>query len=127
MSDESDGLLVIRYASGHDHCLEYISNGTGPVFVVSGAGKCLWDQLGFYTLSPGIQSRITGEECCYAATNVDAVPPGSLQFLVAQTTPLVPMLSGFVAFSAADSLTVIYYNQDGVELYRTPPIAPRTQ
>jgi hypothetical protein len=31
---------VTGYASGHDHCLEYLDEGKGPVYVISGAYSC---------------------------------------------------------------------------------------
>ena len=42
---------------GHDHCEEYIDEGKGPVYVLSGSGF----------------------ECCYASTAVDKNPKGSIK------------------------------------------------
>eukprot|EP00042_Codosiga_hollandica_P026047 m.120294 g.120294 ORF g.120294 m.120294 type:complete len:217 (+) comp52077_c0_seq3:1281-1931(+) len=91
------------YLSGHDHCLEYIDDGSGLVYVLSGAGR----------------------ECCYSNTNMNAIPAGSLKYLLANSQTTIE--GGFVSFQFSDTnLVVYYYDQSGNVLYTTPAISPRS-
>ena len=97
------------YLSGHDHCLEHLDTG-GLVFVVSGAG----------------------DGCCYALSNVAAVPEGSLSFAVAADRNPSNVSGGFASFRAGRDaasrkllLTVSYHGDDGAPLWAAPPLEAR--
>jgi tartrate-resistant acid phosphatase type 5 len=70
---------VTAYLSGHDHCGEVIappdaaSAGRDMVFVVAG----------------------TGEGCCYGEPNVDALPTGSLKYLLSAAYNAANVSAGF--------------------------------
>lgn len=92
------------YLSGHDHCLEYIDDGAGPLHVLSGAGK----------------------ECCYNSTNINKCPQGSIKYLLANSQPAGGVQGGFVSFQLGGrSMAVDYYDQAGRVLFTTPAMAPR--
>lgn len=92
------------YLSGHDHCLEYFDDNTGPKYVVSGAGK----------------------ECCYQNSNAGKNPRGALKFILAGTQRPGGPLGGFSSFQLTGrNMTVVFYDDTGKELFATPAIAPR--
>lgn len=100
------------YLSGHDHCGEFIDARAtdGLVFVVSG----------------------TGDGCCYAASNVDGVPPGSLAYALAGDRNPTNATGGFAAFrfaaeagTGAITLNIAFHDQDGAPLYAAPPLQAR--
>ena len=103
-----------HYMAGHDHCQGHIDDGRGVQYVVAGAGK----------------------ECCYDATNADALPQNSIKFWMSghhgnahQRMPhgLKPK-SGFASFKvSAHQMTVYYHSHGGEVLFTTPPIRPRTE
>lgn len=112
---------VTAYLSGHDHCGEFIApasaavGGRDTVFVVSG----------------------TGDGCCYDSTNVDALPPDSLKFMLSASYNSTNASSGFAALvvdplespgSVGAALRFQYYASDGATLlYTSPAILPRTR
>eukprot|EP00042_Codosiga_hollandica_P031223 m.187604 g.187604 ORF g.187604 m.187604 type:complete len:88 (+) comp53579_c0_seq5:783-1046(+) len=67
------------FMAGHDHCLEYLDDNSGLVYVLSGAGA----------------------HCCYSNTNMAEVPAKSLKFLVAE--PSDTFFAGFVGFQVTFS------------------------
>eukprot|EP00047_Mylnosiga_fluctuans_P005924 m.243654 g.243654 ORF g.243654 m.243654 type:complete len:323 (+) comp14281_c0_seq1:457-1425(+) len=90
------------YFSGHDHCLEYIDDGTEPKYVLSGNGKM----------------------CCYAASKVTSCPADSIKFIVAGTQS--SFIGGFNSvYLGTRSMDVLYHDQDGAILYQAT-IAKRT-
>eukprot|EP00054_Salpingoeca_dolichothecata_P003394 m.26786 g.26786 ORF g.26786 m.26786 type:complete len:331 (-) comp13821_c0_seq1:113-1105(-) len=94
------------YLSGHDHCLEHMDEGKGPVYVLSGAGK----------------------ECCYSDSKVDKNPKDVIKFIIANTGKgPVPIESGFASIThTAAGATIVYYAQNGTALYSPPVVAPRS-
>ena len=93
------------HISGHDHCLEHMDEGKGPVYVLAGAG----------------------DNCCYANSNADKLPAGSLKFAVWNDGSGNPIEGGYASMSAfEDSVSFVYYASNGTVLYTTPPIAPCT-
>jgi acid phosphatase/tartrate-resistant acid phosphatase type 5 len=103
---------ISGYMCGHDHCEEYIDEGKGPKYVLTGAGF----------------------ECCYGAPNVDKNPKGSIKMAYwdgdcpegAHCPPKSPN-SAFTVFEAsATNMTVTFVDSAGVVLYEAPPIMPRS-
>lgn len=98
--------------AGHDHCQGHIDDGRGVQYVVAGAGM----------------------ECCYAASNKNAVPRNSIKFWMSghegnayERMPhsLKPK-AGFVSFKVGEhQMTVSFHSHGGEVLYTTPPIRPR--
>lgn len=92
------------HLAGHDHCLEHIDEGRGPMYVVVGAG----------------------DECCYHNKKVHLLPKGALQFAVWNDGNGNPMEGGFGSMVATpDELTISYHAANGTLLYVTPPVFPR--
>jgi len=96
---------VTGYMSGHDHCQQYLDEGRGPHYIVTG----------------------TGTECCYSASNRHAVPKGALKWHhSAQHSH--GAIGGFVSFTITNqSMTATFYDQDGDRLYVTPGMVPRAR
>jgi hypothetical protein len=64
--------------------------------------------------------------CCYAAKNRNAVPAGSLKYLVAWTDVVPPMLGGFVSFRVYETyMNVVYHDEKGNDLWTSPNLSPR--
>ena len=74
--------------SGHDHCLEYIDDNSGPKYVLSGAGK----------------------ECCYASSNKAKCPKVERMCASFRASPsLPPFLSLCILFlSHKINYTIIF-------------------
>ena len=91
--------------SGHDHCEEWISH-EGIEYILTG----------------------NGDNCCYDATEVDAVPKDSLKFIAANNMNTTEgMTGGFASFQINEAGTVVnFHNQNGTVLFTTPTIPPRT-
>ena len=99
-------LVICSYLNGHEHCLEYIApSNTSMVFITSGTGM-----------------EVTGTE-----DNADAIPEGSLKFIVSSSNATVGFEGGFVSMQVTSpAMNAIYHNQDGVALYTSPDILPRS-
>ena len=68
-----------------------------------------------------------GDNCCYANSNADKLPAGSLKFAVWNDGNGNPIEGGYASMSAfEDSVSFVYYASNGTVLYTTPPIAPCT-
>ncbi|EGD77126.1 type 5 acid phosphatase [Salpingoeca rosetta] len=92
------------YVCGHDHCLEHIDEGKGPVYVLTGAG----------------------DNCCYKNSNVHKCPDDSIKFSVWNDGSGNPMLGGFGSFHVTpEFMTVTYHAANGTALYTTPQMKPR--
>ena len=88
---------------GHDHCEEYIDEGKGPVYVLSGSGF----------------------ECCYASTAVDKNPRGSIKVgkaaqSVARLSLLLTPLALCVQFAYFDGPCPTDHSPGAV----CPPVVP---
>jgi hypothetical protein len=94
-----------HYMSGHDHCEEWISDN-GIEYILTG----------------------NGDNCCYDATEVDAIPENSLKFITANNMNSTKgMTGGFASFKIDEAGTVVtFHDQNGSELFTTPTIAPRS-
>ena len=94
-----------HYMSGHDHCEEYISHN-GIEYILTG----------------------NGDNCCYDATKVDAVPKGSLKYITSNNFNATEgMTGGFTSFKVDETGTVVnFHDQNGTVLFTTPTIPPRT-
>jgi hypothetical protein len=94
-----------HYMSGHDHCEEWISDG-GVEYILTG----------------------NGDNCCYAASKVKAVPPNSLKYIAdSQINATEGMTGGFTSFNVdSGGTTVTFRNQDGAALFTTPPFPARS-
>lgn len=92
--------------SGHDHCLEHVDEGRGPVYAVVGAG----------------------DECCYHNKNAQRIPTGALKFAVWNDGSGSPIEAGFGSFTATPAeLTIRYHAANGTLLYVADPVHPRRQ
>ena len=111
---------VTMYASGHDHCNELLAPadpaaaGNDMVYMVTG----------------------TGDGCCYSASNVASVPPGSLKYLLAQEFNPTGELGGFASVSvtppplgvqAPSVMRVGFHGVNGTLLYSSPAMLARTR
>merc|ERR1719272_339855 len=104
---------VTGYMCGHDHCEEYIDEGKGPVYVLTGAGF----------------------ECCYKASNIDKNPEGSFKFAYwdgeCPTGAHCPAKSPNTAFTVFDvtseSMTVKFVDSSGATIFTADPLKPRTK
>ena len=94
-----------NYMSGHDHCEEWISDN-GVEYILTG----------------------NGDNCCYAATNVDKIPEGSLKYITSSTmNATAGMTGGFTSWKVnEDGTTVTFHDQTGIELFSTPPFPLRS-
>ena len=69
----------------------------------------------------------TGMEVTGKAENADAIPEDSLKFIVSAYNTTIGFEGGFVSMQVTSpAMNAIYYNQDGVALYTTPDILPRS-
>jgi tartrate-resistant acid phosphatase type 5 len=92
-----------HYLSGHDHCMEALSD-RGVSYFVSGMG----------------------DTCCYEASETDGVPEGALLWHTSRGNKGKGTIGGFTSISAtAESAKVAFYDQDGNTLYTAPELLPR--
>jgi hypothetical protein len=92
-----------HYLSGHDHCMEALSD-RGVSYFVSGMG----------------------DTCCYEASETDGVPEGALLWQTSRGNKARGTIGGFTSISAtAESAKVAFYDQDGNTLYTAPELLPR--
>jgi len=92
-----------HYLSGHDHCQMHIKD-KGVNYILSGMG----------------------DDCCYDASNLDAVPEDSLQFYVARKHNPTHATAGFSSYSlSSQGLNAKIHDQNGEVLYEVPNIALR--
>ncbi|EDQ92344.1 uncharacterized protein MONBRDRAFT_30765 [Monosiga brevicollis MX1] len=93
------------HLSGHDHCLEYIDEGLGPVYPLSGAG----------------------DNCCYDNTNADKVPEGAMKFAIWNDGTGSPIEGGFAIMTAnATEVVFEYFAANATRLFTSNPVKPRT-
>jgi acid phosphatase/tartrate-resistant acid phosphatase type 5 len=93
------------HISGHDHCLEHVDEGRGPVYAVVGAG----------------------DECCYHNKKAHLIPKGALKFAMWNDGSGSPIEAGFGSMVAThESLTLRYHSANGTLLYQAEPVFPRT-
>ncbi len=86
-----------HFISGHDHCMEHLvdtqagENGSPPVnYYVTGMGK----------------------ECCYDASNMNAVPEGTLKWYIANGNKPKGVDAGFSSIVVDENgMTVTFYDQ----------------
>eukprot|EP00730_Choanoeca_flexa_P012571 TRINITY_DN4400_c0_g1_i1.p1 TRINITY_DN4400_c0_g1~~TRINITY_DN4400_c0_g1_i1.p1 ORF type:complete len:334 (+),score=89.66 TRINITY_DN4400_c0_g1_i1:60-1061(+) len=92
------------HISGHDHCLEHMDEGKGPVYALAGAG----------------------DNCCYSNTNAHRLPEGSLKFAIWNDGTGSPINGGFGSMIATEEQLVFnYYASNGTKLFTSEPVLPR--
>jgi hypothetical protein len=96
---------VTGYMSGHDHCQEFLDEGRGPRYVLTGAG----------------------DNCCYTLSNQDQVPEGSLKWYQAAENRN-QTIGGFASFTVTSRhMTVTFHDQDGRPMYSSVEMPPRSK
>jgi len=106
-----------HYFSGHDHCMESISETSDG-------------EAGSGTAAVQVQYILSGmgDTCCYADSNLENIPEGvDVPWYISRGhNHERGTIGGFSSITANPSeMTVSFYDQDGTVLYTTPAISPR--
>lgn len=104
---------VTGYMSGHDHCQEWVDEGKGPVYLITGSGF----------------------ECCYSNANAHKLPENSVKFAYwkgdcpsGAVCPPQSKNSAFTVFNVTDAGMIIsIIDSAGTVLYSPPIIEPRSK
>mmetsp|Transcript_23959 Transcript_23959/g.40750 ORF Transcript_23959/g.40750 Transcript_23959/m.40750 type:complete len:345 (+) Transcript_23959:19-1053(+) len=98
-----------HYMAGHDHCMVSTTDENNLLYIVTGAGNT----------------------CCTKADRYDEVPPDYLDWYVSRenkpkTNPR--LIGGFSSLTATkDGVKIMFYDQEGNELYATQSVPPRAK
>jgi acid phosphatase/tartrate-resistant acid phosphatase type 5 len=116
------------HLSGHDHCLEFIDEGKGPVYPVTGAGDNCWCARMARLAAVVVPAThpVPSHGASYSNKNVHVCPSNSIKFAVWNDGSGSPMVGGYGSFTAtAESLQLRFHAANGTVLYLPPPVLPR--